>query len=181
MKTEKATFAGGCFWCMQGPFDFLEGVITTTVGYTGGTAENPTYETVSSGKTGYAEAIEVTYDPEKVSYKELLDVFWRNIDPTTQNQQFADRGTQYRTAIFYHNEYQRDLAKNSKEELEKSGKFDNPILTDIVPASKFYPAENYHQKYYEKNPLRYNLYKEGSGRAGFIEKTWKKGDNNSQK
>lgn len=175
MKTEKATFAGGCFWCLQGPFDFLDGVISTSVGYTGGETENPTYDTVSSGSTGHAEAIEVTFDPEKVSYKELLDIFWRNIDPTTINGQFADKGTQYRTAIFYHNSYQKELAENSKMELEQSGKFDKPLVTEIVPASKFYPAENYHQKYYEKNPLRYQLYKEGSGRAGFIKKVWREG------
>ena len=173
-KTEKATFAGGCFWCMQGPFDFLDGVISTTVGYTGGTLENPTYETVSSGKTGYAEAIEVTYDPEKISYEELLEVFWRNIDPTTRNQQFADKGSQYRTAVFYHNEQQKLLAEKTKKELDESGRFDKPVVTEIVPVSKFYPAENYHQKYYEKNPFRYEMYKKGSGRERFIEKVWKK-------
>lgn len=169
-ETRKATFAGGCFWCMQGPFDFLEGVISTKAGYTGGNRENPTYEEVSTGVTGHAEAVEVTYDPQKISYEELLEVFWRNIDPTTKNQQFADRGSQYRTAIFYHNEKQKELAEKSKFELERSGKFDKPIVTEILPATNFYPAEDYHQDYYKKNPFRYEMYKQGSGRSSFIER-----------
>ncbi|NLG18774.1 MAG: peptide-methionine (S)-S-oxide reductase MsrA [Fibrobacter sp.] len=172
-KTEKATFAGGCFWCMQGPFDATEGVISTDVGYTGGTKENPSYEEVSTGKTGHAEAIEIIFDPEKVSYKELIEIFWQNIDPTTQNQQFADKGTQYRTAIFYHDQKQKELAEKSKIELQKSGMFDKPIVTEIVPASKFYSAEEYHQEYYLKNPEHYQRYKVGSGRSAFIERMWK--------
>ncbi len=172
-KTEKATFAGGCFWCMQGPFDATEGVISTDVGYTGGKKENPSYEEVSTGKTGHAEAIEIIFDPEKVSYEELLEIFWRNIDPTTQNQQFADKGTQYRTAIFYHDQKQKELAEKSKMELQKSGMFDKPIVTEIVPASKFYSAEEYHQEYYAKNPQHYQMYKVGSGRSAFIERMWK--------
>lgn len=172
-KYQKATFAGGCFWCMQGPFDFLDGVISTTVGYMGGIIENPTYEEVSTGTTGHAEVVEVLYDPQKISYKELLEVFWRNIDPTTKNQQFADKGSQYRTAIFYHNEEQKKLAEQSKAELEKSGKFDKPIVTEIVKATSFYPAEDYHQDYYKKNPFHYEMYKQDSGRASFVERIWK--------
>lgn len=172
-KYQKATFAGGCFWCMQGPFDFLEGVISTKAGYTGGKIENPSYEEVSTGTTGHAEAVEVLYDPQKISYKELLEVFWRNIDPTTRDQQFADRGNQYRTAIFYHDEEQKKLAEQSKSELEKSGKFNKPIVTEIIEATRFYPAEDYHQDYYKKNPFRYEMYKQGSGRTSFIERMWK--------
>ncbi len=172
-KYQKATFAGGCFWCMQGPFDFLDGVISTMVGYIGGNIENPSYEEVSTGITGHFEAVEVLYDPQKISYKELLEVFWRNIDPTTRNQQFADRGSQYRTAIFYHNEEQKKLAERSKSKLEKSGKFDKPIVTEIVEATSFYPAEDYHQDYYKKNPFRYEMYKHGSGRTRFVERMWK--------
>jgi len=169
---EKATFAGGCFWCMQPPYDKLKGVVSTRVGYTGGKKKDPTYEEVSSGTTGHAEAVEIMYDPTLTHYDELLDIFWHNIDPTTLNKQFADNGTQYRTAVFYHNEEQKRLALASKEALEKSGKFSKPIVTEIVPASEFYPAENYHQKYYEKSPASYNLYKLGSGRKSFIEKLW---------
>jgi methionine-S-sulfoxide reductase len=171
-KNELATFAGGCFWCMQGPFDFLEGVISTKAGYIGGSKEKPTYEEVSEGKTGHTEAVEVEYDPEKISYERLLETFWQNIDPTTKNQQFADKGTQYRTAIFYHTEEQRNLAVLSKKKLEESGKFDKPVVTEIAPASKFYPAEDYHQDYYKKNPFHYESYKRGSGRKTFIEKKW---------
>jgi len=169
---EKATFAGGCFWCMQPPYDKLKGVVSTRVGYTGGHVKNPTYEEVSSGTTGHAEAVEITYDPARTGYNELLDIFWRSIDPTALNRQFADNGTQYRTVIFYHNEEQRRLAKISKEALERSGKFSKPILTEIVQASEFYPAEGYHQKYYEKSPVRYNLYKAGSGRESFLKNVW---------
>lgn len=170
---QKATFAGGCFWCMQGPFDFLDGVISSKAGYTGGNKENPTYDEVSSGTTGHTEAVEVTFDPQRVTYKELLEVFWRNVDPTTKDQQFADRGSQYRTAIFYHNNEQKQQAEQSKTELEKSGLFDKPIVTEILPVTTFYPAEEYHQDYYKKNPFRYEMYKQGSGRASFIERTWK--------
>lgn len=169
-KIEKATFAGGCFWCMQHPFDKLEGVVSTTVGYTGGHKKSPTYEKVCSGKTEHAEAIEILYDPSQVTYSQLLDVFWRNIDPTTLNKQFTDVGTQYRTAIFYHNEEQKRIAEASKEVLEKSDKYDKSIVTIITPASTFYKAEEYHQKYYEKCPVRYKLYKSGSGRNQYLEK-----------
>ena len=171
---EKATFAGGCFWCMQPPYDKLKGVVSTTVGYTGGTKPKPTYEEVCAGKTGHAEAVEIAYDPARVGYSELLDVFWKNINPTTLNQQFADAGTQYRTAIFYHNEEQKRLAVASKEKVEKSGKFDRPIVTEIVPASTFYPAEETHQAYYKKCPLPYQFYKTGSGREGYLKKVWGK-------
>lgn len=171
-KQEIATFAGGCFWCMEPPFENLKGVASVVSGYTGGTQENPTYEDVSSGRTGHAEAVQVTYDPAQVTYDQLLDAFWRNIDPTTANAQFADRGRQYRTAIFYHTEEQKKAAEASKEMLAKSGKFDKPIVTEITAASKFYPAEDYHQDYYKKNPLRYKTYRIGSGREGFLKKTW---------
>ena len=171
---EKATFAGGCFWCMQPVFDQKKGVVSTSVGYTGGTKENPTYEEVSSGKTGHTEAIEVVYDPAQVSYAELLDAFWTSIDPTDPRGQFADQGSQYRTAIFYHNEEQKRLALESKEKLQKSGKFDPPIVTEIIPASPFYKAEDEHQKYYVKNAGHYYLYKAGSGREGFLNRVWGK-------
>lgn len=178
-KTEKATFAGGCFWCMQPPFDKLKGVITTTAGYTGGHKKSPAYEEVSAGATGHTEAIEIVYDPLQITYKELLDVFWRSIDPTTPNRQFADAGTQYRTAIFYHNEEQQILAEASKAKLQKSGKFNKPIVTEIVPAAAFYKAEEYHQKYYQKNAGRYKSYNIASGREQYLKKTW--GDNTEMK
>lgn len=171
-ELEKATFAGGCFWCMQPPYDKLKGVGKTTVGYTGGPEPDPTYEEVSTGKTGHAEAVEIVFDPMQTSYEKLLDLFWKNIDPTTQNRQFADIGTQYRTAIFYHNEEQKRLALASKEKLENSGKFKGPIVTEIAPAATFYPAEEYHQKYYQKCPIPYQLYKYGSGREGFLKHLW---------
>lgn len=171
-KTEKATFAGGCFWCMQHPYDELKGVVSTAAGYTGGHKNNPTYEEVCAGNTGHAETIEVLYDPSQITYAELLNVFWRNIDPTTLNRQFADAGTQYRTAIFYHNEEQRQSAESSKEEMERSGIYDEPIVTEITPASTFYKAEDYHQKYYEKCPLKYKMYKSGSGREQYLENKW---------
>ena len=171
---EKATFAGGCFWCMQPPFDKLPGVISTVVGYTGGVTVHPTYEEICSGNTGHAEAIEMTYDPARVNYDELLDIFWRNIDPTTPNKQFADTGTQYRTAIFYHSAEQKTLAEASKKKMEKSGVFGKPIVTEIVPASTFYPAEDYHQKYCQNNPVRYKFYSAGSGRENYLKKLWSK-------
>lgn len=171
-KTETATFAGGCFWCMESPFDKLDGVISTLVGYTGGTVKNPTYEQVCTGATGHAEAIEIVYDPARISYEKLLEVFWKNIDPTQENGQFADRGSQYRTAIFYHDEAQKRLAEASREHLEKSGQFSAKIVTEIVPAQEFYPAEEYHQEYYKKNPGHYQLYRSGSGREKFLKKTW---------
>lgn len=171
-KLEKATFAGGCFWCMQPVYDKLPGVISTVVGYTGGAKQNPTYEEISSGKTGHFETIEVTFDPARISYHELLDAFWRSIDPTQDLGQFADLGPPYRTAIFYHGEAQQKSALASKEALEKSGKFGGPIVTLLLPAGPFYPAEECHQKYYLKQAGRYSLYKKGSGRAEFLEKTW---------
>jgi len=171
-RTDTATFAGGCFWCMQPPFDETAGVISTTVGYTGGTEPDPAYEQVASGATGHAEAIQVVYDPATVTYEQLLEVFWRNINPTTPNQQFADKGTQYRTAIFTHSAQQQQSAEASKARLAASGRFDKPIVTAIVPASAFYPAEERHQHYYKKNAVHYNLYKIGSGRDGYLKKTW---------
>lgn len=167
-----ATFAGGCFWCMQPPYDDLPGVISTTVGYTGGTKVNPTYEEVSSGTTGHAEAVQIVFDSTKISYARLLQVFWKNIDPTNANGQFADWGSQYRTAIFYHNEKQKEEAVHSKQELSASAKFDKPIVTEILPAGIFYPAEEYHQQFYKHHPLRYNGYKIGSGRTGFLKEKW---------
>ena len=167
-----ATFAGGCFWCMEPPFEKLDGVFSVTSGYTGGTEPNPTYEQVSSGKTGHAESVQVVYDPSKISYQQLLDVFWMNVDPTTPNAQFADHGSQYRSAIFYHTEEQQRLAEVSKDALQRSGKFDKPIVTQIVPATAFYPAEEYHQDYYKKNAIRYKLYRIGSGRDGFLRRLW---------
>lgn len=171
-KYEKATFAGGCFWCMQPPFDTVRGVISTVVGYTGGPEKDPTYQQVSAGATGHTEAVEIIYDPAVVTYDHLLDIFWRNIDPTTRNGQFADRGTQYRTAIFYHDENQRKTAEASKGKLAASGKFTEPIVTELTAAMTFYPAEEYHQMYYKKNYSDYKRYRIGSGREGYLEKTW---------
>ncbi len=168
----KATFAGGCFWCMEPPYDELEGVVSTTSGYTGGHKEDPTYEEVSAGGTGHAEALEVLYDPAKVSYETLLEVFWRNIDPLARDRQFCDRGHQYRSAIFYHDEAQRRLAEESKRALEGSGRFDRPITTEIVPASRFYVAEEYHQDYYRKNPIRYKFYRWNCGRDQRLRELW---------
>ncbi len=167
-----ATFAGGCFWCMEPPYDDLPGVISTTVGYTGGDLPDPTYQEVSTGETGHVEAVQIVFDPEKISYQELLEVFWRNIDPTNPLGQFSDYGSQYRTVIFYHDEEQRRLAEESKRQLEASGKFDKPIVTRILPAKEFYPAEEYHQEFYRKNPFRYRSYKVGSGREGFLKRVW---------
>jgi len=174
MKTEKATFAGGCFWCMELPFEQLDGVIEVISGYTGGHTENPTYEEVSSGKTGHLEAIQITYDPSKVSFAELLAVFWKQIDPTDKSGQFVDRGSQYRTAIFYHTEEQRKIAEESKRELEQSGRYRKPVVTEIIRAAPFYPAEEYHQNYYKKSPMRYKFYRLNSGRDQFLEKVWEK-------
>jgi peptide-methionine (S)-S-oxide reductase len=167
-----ATFAGGCFWCMEQPFDKLDGVLATTSGYTGGNKVNPTYEEVSSGATGHAEAVQVLYDPKRVSYEKLLDVFWHNVDPTVKDRQFCDVGTQYRTAIFYHNDEQRRLAEASKAALEKSKPFKEPIVTPIVMATTFYPAEEYHQDYYKKNPVRYTYYRTGCGRDARLKQLW---------
>lgn len=170
----RATFAGGCFWCVEADFEKVNGVIEVISGYTGGRTENPTYEEVSSGKTGHVEAVQVIYDPTKVSYGELLDSFWKHVDPTDPAGQFVDRGEQYRTVIFYHDEGQRVAAEESKRKLESSGRFDKPIVTEIVPFSKFYGAEEYHQGYYKKNPLRYRYYRARSGRDQFISKVWGK-------
>jgi peptide-methionine (S)-S-oxide reductase len=167
-----ATFAGGCFWCMEPPFDTLDGVLSTTSGYTGGSVENPTYEQVSAGGTGHAEAIEVRYDPDRVSYEELLEVFWRNIDPTAVDRQFCDRGSQYRSGIFVHNAAQRQAAERSKAELEASKPFDGPIVTEIADAGPFYAAESYHQNYYKKNPIRYKYYRFSCGRDQRLEELW---------
>jgi len=171
-KLEKAVFAGGCFWCMEHPYEKLDGVKEVISGYTGGQKENPTYKEVSAGTTGHAEAVEITYDPSKVSYEELLEVFWRQIDPTDAGGQFADRGSQYRTGIFYFTEGQKALAEKSREELAKSGRFSKPLVTEILPAGKFYRAEDYHQDYYRKNPVRYKIYRYGSGRDKFLNKMW---------
>ena len=168
----KATFAGGCFWCMEPPFDKLEGVLSTTSGYTGGAEEDPTYKQVSAGRTGHAEAVEVVYDPSKIGYRELLNVFWRNVDPTTPNRQFCDAGSQYRTAIFFHDEGQRRLAEETRREIEASGQLPGPIVTEIVPAGPFWPAEDYHQDYYLKNPIRYKVYRTGCGRDRTLERLW---------
>ena len=172
--TAKATFAGGCFWCMEPPYDALPGVVATISGYTGGRVARPTYEQVSSGGTGHAEAVEVLYDPKVVSYEKLLEVFWRNIDPTTPNRQFCDHGNQYRSAIFVHDEAQRRAAEASKREIERSKRFPEPIVTQIVAASPFYAAEEYHQDYYEKNPVRYKFYRHGCGRDARLEELWGK-------
>ncbi|WP_224240955.1 peptide-methionine (S)-S-oxide reductase MsrA [Hyalangium gracile] len=167
-----ATFAGGCFWCMEGPFDKLPGVVSTTSGYTGGTKANPTYEEVSSGTTGHAEAVQVVYDPSKVTYAQLLDVFWHNVDPLTPNAQFCDHGSQYRSAIFFHDAEQQRLADESRKQLEASGRFKQPIVTQLVPAATFYPAEDYHQDYYQKNPVRYRYYRFGCGRDARLKEVW---------
>ena len=171
-KYKVATFAGGCFWCMEPPFEKLEGVVAVASGYSGGPEVNPTYEQVASGRTGHAEAVEILYDPGKISYEKLLEVFWMNIDPTQENGQFADRGRQYRTVIFYHDDEQKMKAEQSKKSLGESGKFNSPIVTAVEPFTSFYRADDYHQDYYKKNPTHYKMYKKGSGREGFIERTW---------
>ncbi len=171
-NTEKAYFAGGCFWCMEPPFEVLDGVLEATSGYMGGEIENPTYEQVSMGNTGHAEVVEIEYDPNIITYGELLEVFWRNIDPTALNYQFADVGSQYRTEIFTVGPEQMEEALSSKDELEKSNKFDKPIVTAITEAPVFYIAEEYHQDFYKKQSARYKIYAEASGRKGFLEDTW---------
>ena len=170
----KATFAGGCFWCMEPPFDKLPGVLSTTSGYTGGHKKNPTYHEVSSGGTGHAEAVQIIYDPKLVSYEKLLDVFWHNIDPTQKDGQFCDHGTQYRTAIFYHDEEQKQLAEASKAKLQQHKPFRGEIVTEIVPAGDFYPAEEYHQDYATKNPIRYKFYRTTCGRDQRLRAIWGK-------
>ena len=168
--TAKATFAGGCFWCMEPPFDELDGVISTTSGYTGGKTKNPTYEQVSTGTTGHAEALQVIYDPKKITYEKLLEVFWRNIDPFAAAGQFCDIGSQYRSAIFYHDATQKSAAEKSKKAVQ--ARFKQPVATEITAATVFYPAEEYHQDYYKKNPVRYKLYSHGCGRAQRLEEVW---------
>jgi len=171
---KKGTFAGGCFWCTEADFEKLPGVVKVVSGYTGGQKENPTYAEVSSGKTGHVEAVQIYYDPSKISYEELLDTLWKHIDPTDAGGQFADRGGQYRSAIFYHDDEQKRLAEKSKEALGKSGKFNKPIVTEILPFTKFYEAEEYHQDYYKNHSLRYSFYRDGSGRDQFLERVWGK-------
>jgi methionine-S-sulfoxide reductase len=171
-ETKTAIFAGGCFWCIQPAFDEAAGVTKTVVGYCGGTEPNPTYEVVSSEKTGYRESIQITYDPAKISYDQLLDIYWRQIDPTQADGQFTDIGPSYRAAIFYSDGDEKKIAEASKEKLARSGKFHKPIVTEILPAMKFYPAETYHQKYYQQNPEHFEAFEEGSGRASFKKKTW---------
>ena len=170
----KATFAGGCFWCMEEVFEAVDGVVSVTSGYTGGQQAYPSYEDVSAGGTGHAEAVEIAYDPSRVSYEKLLQVFWRNIDPTTPDRQFCDQGHQYRSAIFYHDETQHKLAEDSKLAVEKTKTFKEPIVTEIVQASEFYPAEDYHQDFYRKNPIRYKFYKFNCGRAQRLAQLWGK-------
>ncbi|MCB9638016.1 MAG: peptide-methionine (S)-S-oxide reductase MsrA [Myxococcales bacterium] len=167
-----ATFAGGCFWCVQPPFDKLDGVLATSVGFTGGLEKNPTYKEVAYGRTSHTEALFVVYDPKKVSYQKLLDTFWRQINPNQKNGQFADVGNQYRTGIFYHDKEQKKQAEASKKALAASGCFPGKIEVEVTKFEAFYPAENYHQKYYKKNPFHYMRYKIGSGRAGYIKKHW---------
>jgi peptide-methionine (S)-S-oxide reductase len=169
---EKATFAGGCFWCIEPPFEKLEGVKSVVSGYTGGKKKNPTYEEVSSGSTGHAESVEITYDPAVISYARLLDVFWHNIDPMVKDRQFCDVGSQYRTAIFYHSAEQKRLAEASKKALEQSKRFPGPIYTAITVATTFYPAEEYHQGYYRKNPIRYKWYRYSCGRDQRLQELW---------
>jgi len=173
MKIEKATFAGGCFWCMIPPFQNLKGVVRVIAGYTAGIKKNPTYEEVSSGKTKHYESVQISYDPKKISYKKLLEIFWQQIDPEDIKGQFADRGTQYKTAIFYHNSSQKKLAEQSKAKIKSTGKF-NVIVTEIKKAETFYPAEEYHQNYAKKNPIRYKLYKLASGRDSYLKTKWNK-------
>jgi methionine-S-sulfoxide reductase len=172
-ETRTAVLAGGCFWCIQPAFDKAKGVIKTVVGYCGGTEPNPTYELVSSEKTDYRESIQITYDPAKISYDQLLDIYWRQIDPTQADGQFTDIGPSYRAAIFYGNNDEKKIAETSKEKLARSGKFKKPIVTEILPTMKFYPAEAYHQKYYQQNPEHFEAFEQGSGRTSFKEKTWR--------
>ena len=173
-STKTAILAGGCFWCIQPTFDKAKGVTKTVVGYCGGTQPNPTYELVTSEKTNYRESLEVTYDPAKISYEQLLDIYWRQIDPTQADGQFTDIGPSYRAAIFYASDDEKKIAEMSKEKLGRSGKFKKPVVTEILPAMKFYPAEPYHQKYYQQNPEHFEAFEEGSGRVSFQKKTWGK-------
>ena len=170
----KAFFAGGCFWCMEEAFEKVDGVVSVTSGYMGGHKMNPTYEDVSAGITGHAESVEVVYDPAKVTYQALLDHFWKNVDPLTPNAQFCDHGTQYRSVVFYGNEEEKRLTEASKQAIEQSKKFTEPIVTQLVMASTFYPAEDYHQDFYKKNPIRYKFYKTSCGRVNRLEQLWGK-------
>ena len=172
-QLDKATFAGGCFWCMEHPFEQLKGVLDVVSGYTGGHEKDPTYEEISSGKTGHVEAVQVIFDPSRTTYSEILDLFWRQVDPTDPGGQFVDRGPQYRTAIFYHNEGQKALAEKSRADLDNSGIYDKPIVTEIIRASRFYKAEGYHQDYHRKNPMGYKQYRRGSGRDQYLKNVWK--------
>lgn len=167
-----ATFAGGCFWCMVHPFDELPGIEKVVSGYTGGHVKNPTYEQVATDRTGHTEAVQITYDPSKISYEELVDIYWRQTDPTDASGQFADRGSSYRPVIFYHDDEQKKIVEESKEDLQNSGRFNRPIVTSIEPAEPFYEAEDHHQDFYKKNAAHYNRYSVGSGRVGFIERNW---------
>lgn len=169
---ETAIFAGGCFWCMVKPFETQPGILKVVSGYTGGQVPNPTYEQVTTGLTGHTEAVEITFNPEVISYAELVNIYWQQTDPTDALGQFADRGTSYRPVIFYQGDAQRKVAEASKKALAASGRFSEPIVTQIEPAQTFYPAEEYHQDYYKKNPLHYGRYREGSGRAGFLRENW---------
>ena len=171
----KATFAGGCFWCMEPPFDKLDGVISTTSGYTGGERRNPTYQEVAGGRTRHAEAVEIVYDPSQISYGQLLNVFWMNVDPLTRNRQFCDGGAQYRTAIFFHDDEQKRLARDTKQRIDDSGRFGQPVVTEIVEAGEFWAAEEYHQDYYMKNPIRYKFYRYGCGRDKRLDELWGEG------
>ena len=171
-SSRTAVFAGGCFWCIQPAFDKAPGVIKTTVGYCGGTEPNPTYELVGSEKTKYRESIQIVYDPAKISYDQLLDIYWKQIDPTQSDGQFTDMGPSYRAAIFYASDEEKKSAEASKQKLSNSGKFKKPIVTEILPAMKFYPAEDYHQKYYQQNPEDFDAFEHGSGRASFQKKNW---------
>lgn len=181
LSLETATFAGGCFWCMEHPFDQREGVKSVIPGYTGGFTENPSYEEVCSGQTGHLEAVQITFDPQMISYQELLDIFWQQIDPTDPGGQFADRGSQYLTAIFFYNEQQKQAAETSRRKLEASGKFSKPIATEIIPAAPFYPAEPHHHQYYQKCPLPYERYRIGSGRDAYLKRVWKDAEQDFQK
>ncbi|MBO8177838.1 MAG: peptide-methionine (R)-S-oxide reductase MsrB [Bacillus sp. (in: Bacteria)] len=172
MAHQLATFAGGCFWCMVEPFEEKPGIISVISGYSGGWKENPTYKEVCSGTTGHYEVVQITYDPELISYETLLDIYWKSIDPTDEGGQFNDRGQSYQTAIFYHTEEQRIAAEKSKKHLEEHSPFNKPIVTKILPAKPFYPAEEYHQNFHKKNPFRYALYKKGSGREDYLKKHW---------
>ncbi len=173
-KPNKATFAGGCFWCIESEFKEIKGVLAAVSGYTGGDIKNPTYEQVCSGTSGHIEAVEVIFDSSEITYEELVEIFWRQIDPTDRDGQFADRGSQYQPVIFYHDDTQKEIAQISKARLEASGRFQDSIATDILPATKFYPAEEYHQDYYLKHPVHYKMYRHGSGRDSFLKKSWDK-------